>query len=32
LKSYCKKHEINLPTKIKKAGIIKIITYVLDED
>jgi len=32
LKSYCKKHEINLPAKARKADIIKIITYVLDED
>ncbi len=32
LKSYCKKHEINLPAKARKADIIKIINYVLDED
>jgi Arc/MetJ-type ribon-helix-helix transcriptional regulator len=32
LKSYCKKHEINLPTKARKADIIKILLYVLDED
>ncbi len=32
LKSYCKKHEINLPAKARKADIIKIINYVLNED
>jgi len=32
LKSYCKKNEINLPVKARKADIIKIINYVLDED
>ena len=32
LKSYCKKHEINLPRTARKADIIKIILYVLDED
>jgi hypothetical protein len=32
LKSYCKRHEINLPAKARKADIIKIINYVLDED
>ena len=32
LKSYCKKHEINLPAKARKADIIKIVNYVLDED
>ncbi len=32
LKSYCKKHEINLPAKARKADIIKILLYVLDED
>ncbi len=32
LKSYSKKHEINLPAKARKADIIKIINYVLDED
>ncbi len=32
LKSYCKKNEINLPAKARKADIIKIINYVLDED
>jgi len=32
LKSYCKKNEINLPAKVRKADIIKIINYVLDED
>ena len=32
LKSYCKKHDINLPAKARKADIIKIVNYVLDED
>jgi len=32
LKSYCKKHEINLPSTARKADIINIILYVLDED
>lgn len=32
LKSYCKKHEISLPSTARKADIIKIINYVLDED
>ncbi len=32
LKSYCKKHEIDLPAKARKADIIKIINYVLEED
>ncbi|GAI83776.1 unnamed protein product, partial [marine sediment metagenome] len=32
LKSYCKKHEIDLPAKTRKADIIKIVNYVLDED
>lgn len=32
LKSYCKKHDINLPAKARKADIIRILLYVLDED
>ncbi|MFX1447363.1 MAG: hypothetical protein ACFFCG_04430 [Promethearchaeota archaeon] len=32
LKRYCKKNDINLPTKARKADIIKIIKYVLDNE
>ena len=32
LKGYCTKHDINLPAKARKADIIKIINYVLNED
>jgi len=32
LKSYCNKNNINLPVKARKADIIKIIKYVLDND
>jgi hypothetical protein len=32
LKSYCNKKKIDLPAKVRKADIIKIINYVLDED
>ena len=32
LKSYCKKNDINLPSKVRKADIIKIILYVLGAD
>ncbi|MFW9952790.1 MAG: hypothetical protein ACFFKA_21930 [Candidatus Thorarchaeota archaeon] len=32
LKSFCDKNEINLPAKARKADIIKIIEYILDND
>jgi len=32
LKSYCKKHDINLPAKARKADIIRILLYVLEKD
>jgi len=32
LKSYCKNYDIDLPAKARKADIIKIINYVLEED
>ncbi|MHA2287164.1 MAG: hypothetical protein ACXABG_00130, partial [Promethearchaeota archaeon] len=32
LKDFCKKHQINLPSNVRKADIIRIVRYVLDMD